>query len=61
MASITTIANDFFAACEAGKGWEVSARLTVLQTRPSPHRPNRLQVVIMPCASALSAVLFALA
>jgi predicted ester cyclase len=23
MASITTIAKDFFAACEAGKGWEV--------------------------------------
>ncbi len=23
MASITTIANDFFAACETGKGWEV--------------------------------------
>ena len=23
MASITTVANDFFAACETGKGWEV--------------------------------------
>jgi predicted ester cyclase len=23
MASITAIANDFFAACQAGKGWEV--------------------------------------
>ena len=23
MASITAIANDFFAACETGKGWEV--------------------------------------
>jgi len=22
MASITAIANDFFAACETGKGWE---------------------------------------
>ena len=23
MASITAVANDFFAACETGKGWEV--------------------------------------
>ena len=42
MASITAIANDLFAACETGKGWE--ACKAYCAPNHSPHKPNHLQI-----------------
>jgi hypothetical protein len=40
VASITEIADKFFVACEAGKGWE-ACKVYCTPVRHSPHKQSR--------------------